>query len=359
MSSVESTERIEILSSNLERNIETFKSAHDILDLSKDLLQDGSTPEPAQVRLSKRNYIIDSFNLEKTHKQYKNWENETRLAFIKEDIVSYNQVVAKIANVNQKLDESSNSYEVLAKNIKIPDFTISIKTLENYGDEELLELGRSYQTANLQLVQLFSLNAANENKLFPDFQVIQELINIEFRLRVEKRVHLEILMSMKNKIQTQNKSWTVRDNQLREFIDIKVQQMIETVEKANAEDNKARGEEEEEEEDDDDDDEDEDEEEEEEEVVRELDSDDGDEEDGDGVEKIEDDGEAGKMVYEMNIENKEDVLNYSEADAHRELDASVNEIEPNQLERLHDNYSQTINTPVESGSEDDEMLIDH
>lgn len=153
--------------------------------------------------------------------------------------------------------------------------------MEKYGDEKLLELGKLYGIANLRLVQLFSLNADDETKLFPEFSIIQDLINIEFRLRVERRVHLEILMLMKNKMQSQNRTWTVRDNQLKEFLDIKVQQMIETVEQTNAEDNKER-------EDEDNNDDDDDDEDEEGEIVREVDTDDGSDDDERETRNIED-----------------------------------------------------------------------
>ncbi|CCG23409.1 hypothetical protein CORT_0D05710 [Candida orthopsilosis Co 90-125] len=361
MSSVESTERIELLSSSLERNLETFRSAHDLLNLSKDLLQNDNIPDQANIRLTKRNYIVDSFKLDKSHKEYKNWESETRLRFIKNDIVNYNQVVAKIAKANQKLNESSNTYETLAKTIQIPDFTVSIETLEKYGDEKLLELGKSYGIANLQLVQLFSLNADDETKLFPEFSIIQDLINIEFRLRVERRVHLEILMLMKNKMQSQNRTWTVKDNQLKEFLDIKVKQMIETVEQTNAEDNKER----EDEEDNDDDDDDDDDEDEEGEVVREVDTDDGSDNDERETRNIEDvakrehDGEGDKLDYEENIEEGSNAREGPDVGSHRELDAHMHETEANSRNSAPDDNSQSTKPSAESESGDDEMLIDH
>lgn len=361
MSSVESTERIELLLGSLERNLETFRSAHDLLNLSKDLLQNDNIPDQANIRLTKRNYIVDSFKLDKSHKEYKNWESETRLRFIKNDIVNYNQVVAKIAKANQKLNESSNTYETLAKTIQIPDFTVSIETLEKYGDEKLLELGKLYGIANLQLVQLFSLNADDETKLFPEFSIIQDLINIEFRLRVERRVHLEILMLMKNKMQSQNRTWTVKDNQLKEFLDIKVKQMIETVEQTNAEDNKER----EDEEDNDDDDDDDDDEDEEGEVVREVDTDDGSDNDERETRNIEDvakrehGGEGDKLDYEENIEEGSNAREGSDVGSHRELDAHMHETEANSRNLAPDDNSQSTKPPGESESGDDEMLIDH
>ena len=358
MSSVESTQRIELLLSSLERNLETFKSVHDVLNLSKNLLQSESTSNPAQNRLTKRNYIVDSFKLDKSHKEFKNWESETRLGFIQDDLVNYNQVVAKIAKINQKLNESSNTYEALAKTIQIPDFTVSIKTLEKYGDEKLLELGKLYGTPNIQLVQLFSLNTESANKLFPEFSIIQDLINIEYRLRIEKRVHLEILTLMKNKIQTQNRTWTVRDNQLKDFLDIKVQQMIKTVEEANAEDSKAREEEEE----------DEDEDDVEEGIGREVDSDDGTDSEEGEVRNIEelantehDNGVENKLYYEESVQGErrnadEGTEEGTEVDAR--LDTPMNELEPNSQHSDPNGNYQNTKQPSASDNEDDEMLID-
>jgi len=352
MSSVEPSEKIDLLVSSLERNLETFKSAHDLLNLSKEQLKNEGTFTPLDIRLKKRNYIVDSFKLDKSHKEYKDWESETRLQFIKEDITNYNQVVGKIAKVNQKLNESSNSYEALAKTIKIPDFTVSIKTLENYGDEKLLKLGKLYGTTNLQLEQLFSLNPGHESKLlFPDFSIIQRLINIEFRLRVEKRVHLEILMLMKNKIQTQNRTWTVRDNQLKEFFDIKVQQMIESVEMANAEDSKAKDEE-----DDDEEDESESESEGDEGEADQgpMDSEDDVDEERDtiNIEKLsraENDGAVSE--FEENIEKKRSEIDRSEVVYRHESEVHTNETEPS-------NQNEGTNTQplVESDNDDEEML---
>ncbi|CAK9437438.1 uncharacterized protein LODBEIA_P18160 [Lodderomyces beijingensis] len=240
MSSVanDAREKMEAIQASLRQSLDTFASAREFMTLNSSLQTKPVSTE--QVQLLKRNFILDSFSISKLQKEYKDWEHETNSEFIGNDITEYNRIVGLMARVNQQLDKTSATYEKLTSNIKIPEFSVSMESVERTGNPTLLKRARDLNKRNFKLEQLFSLDADSPGMLYPDFELVQALINYEFRLRVEKRIQLEILMSMKNTIQAQNRSWTIRDNFLKDFLDNKLGKVADEVAAIRAESSKAR-----------------------------------------------------------------------------------------------------------------------
>ncbi|KAI3402310.2 hypothetical protein KGF56_004880 [Candida oxycetoniae] len=307
----EALERIDTLENNLRWNLETFKPAYEFLQLNQKLISREDVVNAGEMQIIKRNFIIDTFKLGKVHKEYKDWEQETRTEFAANDIFKYNKVIAQIARINQKLDITSKNYENLSSGIKIPDFAVGMESLRKLGNQQLIDIATKYQEDNLKLTQLFSLDPNESNLIFPEFEIMRKLINIEFGLRIEKRVQLEILVSLREHIKSSNRVWKERDSLLKNFLENEFPEVVKGVVKVNAEvSSKIREPHDEEEK------EEEEEEEEEEEVEEEEEEECGKEEEVEQKEENEDETEHG------NIDRDEDDAQFrndgSDTDASKE-----------------------------------------
>ena len=357
----EGHDRIDAVQNNLTRCLDSFASAWKLMDVNKNLAFGDEKNELELLQTIKRAFILDSFKLSKYQKDYKDWESDTREEFINNDVVNYNSVVGKISKVNQKLESSSTLYEQLSSGIKIPEFVVSKKTLEKFGNQDLIEIANRHPENNFKLSQLFSLNPNQAGTLVPEFDIVHDLINLEFRLRIEKRIQLEILASMKNKLQSMNSTWVVRDDNLKDFLNHKVAKVVEQVTQVRAEIEKEKNDEVGEEE-----------EEDEEEREAEVDIDDDDDGSFVGDVGIHDEQEGESSSEELGNEVEESKADDIEAEA-----ATVDDNEENQKEqRLRDvegeneNDSSALHTqaqkndePLENPDDDDDedddtMLID-
>ncbi|EGW33919.1 uncharacterized protein SPAPADRAFT_65124 [Spathaspora passalidarum NRRL Y-27907] len=219
-------EKIAILKHHLNATLETFNSAHELVENSESIIR-GATDETPQAL--KKQFILDSFKITKTHKDYKHWELEQANQFIDNGIFEYNRVIASIHRVNTHLEKLTEEYEQIAKTVTIPEFQFSVKTLEIYGDESLLKLIPEGAKI-VKLSELFSLDPKS-NLAMLDYQVISKLINIEFKLRIELRIKYEILNVIKTKVMANNSKWSARNNYLQDFLDKKLAAAFNEVEK--------------------------------------------------------------------------------------------------------------------------------
>ncbi|RLV89291.1 hypothetical protein JA1_005214 [Spathaspora sp. JA1] len=212
-----SSDQITTLTNQLNSTLDTFKSAHELLE------QTCSTE-------LKKQFILDSFKITKTHKDYKHWEHQQIGQFIDDQVHEYNHIVANIHRINTTLDKLTQEYEHLIKTVRIPEFQFSVKTLQMYGDESLINLIPDGVKV-VKLSQLFSFDDNSPELIKLDYNVINQLINIEFKLRIKLRIKYEVLNLIKLKIMANNSKWNIRNSYLTDFIDKKLTDAINQVEK--------------------------------------------------------------------------------------------------------------------------------
>ena len=232
--STDAQTRIEALQQELESTRETFITARELLDaddqtiqayISQDQSSLESTPESL---LLQKKFILDSFKINKAHKNYKDWERDCKKHLIENDVVQYNEILGKMSRVNLAINKAAAIYEKLSTSVTLPNFLISRKTLEKSNKD-----GNDQLPRNVQLKQLFSLEASSTLPL-PEFKVINQLINIEYRLRLEKRIQLELLTLIKQKLNSENREWAKNLDSLDRFITQSIPEAISQVERIKA-----------------------------------------------------------------------------------------------------------------------------
>lgn len=223
-------ETIDFLQRELEKSIESFGSAYELLQCNDQLMNNATD---LNLQGIKKKFILDSFKVSKIHKDYREWEHEQKERFIGNDIKEYNRMTGKMFRVNDSLEKSTEKFEKLSSSVRLPEFELSIKTLQLYGDESLLESCKDKNgeyPRSVKLNQLFSLEKASSLP-FPDYKIINQLINLEYRLRIERRLKYEVLKLIKNQILVENSRWTTRNNYLEGFFNKRLPEAIEEVEK--------------------------------------------------------------------------------------------------------------------------------
>ncbi|KAG7661581.1 uncharacterized protein J8A68_004848 [[Candida] subhashii] len=224
-------ERVDLLQSELERSIETFDSAYELLQFNEQLINNDNKEG---LQAIKKKFILDSFKVNKTYKDYKQWEFEQKQTFIENDIQEYNKMLGKMFRVNDNLETLNEDFENLSSSVRLPSFKFSIKTLELYGNESLLNSivkdSQGEYPRIVKLDQMFSLDPSSSLP-FPDYKVINQLINLEYRLRIERRLKYEVLKLIKNQILVENSRWTTRNNYLDDFLNKQLAGAIEEVDK--------------------------------------------------------------------------------------------------------------------------------
>lgn len=83
---------IEQLQLSLLQTIETFQSANKLLELNKELLSNDQllTEKLNDIKRLQREFLLDSFRVNRFHKGYKEWENKSKDIFIENEIKGYN-----------------------------------------------------------------------------------------------------------------------------------------------------------------------------------------------------------------------------------------------------------------------------
>ncbi|KGU18289.1 hypothetical protein MG7_06198 [Candida albicans P34048] len=353
--STDAQTRIEALQQDLESTRETFITARELLDaddqtiqayISQDQSSLESTPESS---LLQKKFILDSFKINKAHKNYKDWERDCKKHLIENDVVQYNEILGKMSRVNLAINKAAAIYEKLSTSVTLPNFLISRKTLEKFNDESLIEVakksnkdGNDQLPRNVQLKQLFSLEASSTLPL-PEFKVINQLINIEYRLRLEKRIQLELLTLIKQKLNSENREWAKNLDSLDRFITQSIPEAISQVERIKAQELDARSKK----------------------IEQESDSSDDEESEIQDVERDDDDMEHRRE--EVDVEDNEmgkesDV----ESDVqHSPIDTTSSPLPSDHHEDeedLESHIHQEITAPDDSNTdndEDEDMLLDH
>lgn len=166
----------------------------------------------------RKQFVMDSFHVNRFHKSYRAWDNIRREEFIDKEIASYNQKLGVVTRLNYETEKLVREYGKASDTIKLPEFSFSIHTIKQYDEGRLLqELGIDESVLLVDINQLFSLELGGALPN-PDLKVIQDLLNIEFRLRIERKIKYELLLLVKQLLTSKNKKWAVRDQSLNEFM---------------------------------------------------------------------------------------------------------------------------------------------
>ena len=156
---------IEALQQELESTRETFITARELLDADDQTIQayisqDQSLESTPESLLLQKKFILDSFKINKAHKNYKDWERDCKKHLIENDVVQYNEILGKMSRVNLAINKAA-IYEKLSTSVTLPNFLISRKTLEKFNDESLIEVAKNPTKMEMisypetQLKQLF------------------------------------------------------------------------------------------------------------------------------------------------------------------------------------------------------------
>lgn len=230
------SDSIDILQQSLEQTADTFGSAAKLLRLNKEisnyenLLQE----KVNESKKLQKEFILDSFHVNRLHKSYKDWENKENDAFMGGEIKGYNYKLGKMSRLNFETEKLDKEYEGLREKVKLPACLLSIRTIKKYNDGALLRYilknADGEFPSSIDISELFSLDPQSELPP-PDFKVFNRLLNIEFRLRIQRKVKYEILLSVKQQLTAKNKKWSSRDSDLNYFMTTKLADIMSEVEK--------------------------------------------------------------------------------------------------------------------------------
>lgn len=179
-------------------------------DSAERLLADAGN---AQLRKA---FVLDSVRIHRFHKSYKAWEAQQRAEYVDTQIAAYNQKVGQVARVGFETDQLRTQYLELARQITLPHFRLAVELVAQFDHGRLMPNVPAGCT-DVALDQIFTLEA-NGNLAQPNLETMQKLLDIEFRLRVERRMKYEFLQEVKQQLAARNTKWAARDAALAEFM---------------------------------------------------------------------------------------------------------------------------------------------
>ncbi|KAL7666249.1 hypothetical protein ABC855_g1843 [[Candida] zeylanoides] len=179
-------------------------------DSAERLLADAGN---AQLR---KEFVLDSVRIHRFHKSYKAWEAQQRAEYIDTQIAAYNKKVAQVARAGFETDQLRSQYLELARQITLPHFRLAVQSVAQFDHGRLMPSVPAGCT-DVALDDIFTL-AADGSLAPPHLETLQELLDIEFRLRVERRLKYEFLQEVKQQLAARNKKWAARDAALAEFM---------------------------------------------------------------------------------------------------------------------------------------------
>ncbi|XXZ97617.1 hypothetical protein QA089_000090 [Meyerozyma guilliermondii] len=209
----------------LETALSTFQSAFDALSRIED---SNKTPS------SDRQFIMDSFHVNRLTKAFKDWEERNKKSYLETEARGYNKQVGEIARVNTEVEALEANLERTLEKNTLPNFAFSISTIENYNDGEFLKYltrdENGHYQKQVRTSEIFSLDV-NSKLAEPEFEVFNRLINIEARIRLQKKIVCEILIHTKNQLASRNRKWSSRDTSLQEFLEATLPGVFTEIEK--------------------------------------------------------------------------------------------------------------------------------
>lgn len=172
--------------------------------------------------------------MKKLHRDHKEWENAARARFIDGEVKAYNRRYAEISRLHTSISALEATYAELRKSIRLPRFSFSLQTLEQYhGGKYLQYLERDSAgkyPRQVAVGQLFSLERQSALPA-PDFAEFNRLVNLEFRLRMRMQIKYEVLLRVKSHLARKNSQWSSRDSALNQFLTRDLAKMMGEVDK--------------------------------------------------------------------------------------------------------------------------------
>lgn len=183
---------------------------------------------------AQRQFLLDSFATNKLNKDYKHWEAQERDSFVNNDVLAYNKRVAQMARLNDEVNTLNSEYDILRASISLPDLSFSMQTIQTYENGRLLQNVPKSQDGKLplkvRLNELFSLDKLLETPP-PTFSEFKDLVNLEYRLRMQRQIKYEVLLVVKQQLTAKNNKWAARDSSLNQFITRDLPSMFDEVAK--------------------------------------------------------------------------------------------------------------------------------
>lgn len=226
---------IEQIRAQLHRARTSLDTIGDVLSLSKSA--GTRTLDMAQLKKAQKAAILDSYHVKMLHLDFKTWENELEKQFIELHVQAYNKKFAQVGRLHEQVDLAEQDHDEAIKVVQIPDATISISTLRKYADGKYLEYVSRDEAgilpASVKSSLLFSPDK-NSGLARPDYQVFNDLLQAEYRQRMLLQIKYEVLCKVKSDVSAKNRQWATRDVELNRFVNEKLRQQLEEVQKIKA-----------------------------------------------------------------------------------------------------------------------------
>lgn len=197
----------------LDTAISTFDSAFDALSRAEG---------KEYTTLLDRKYIADSFLVNRLTKAFKDWEERNKRTYLDTEARSYNRQVGQMARLNSRIESLEGEYERVIQKNSLPSFVFSLQAVQQYENGALLKYlkqdGSGHYPLQVNTSDIFLLGE-NTNLMEPNFEVFNRLVNIEARIRIQKKIICEVLTHTKNQLASRNRKWTARDVSLLDFLE--------------------------------------------------------------------------------------------------------------------------------------------
>lgn len=192
----------------------------------------------------KKQFIVDSFLVTKFHRDFKHWQDASKGDFRDGEISAYNKKLGQITRLDAEIQALQEDFELKRSQVILPTISVSRLSIKQY-DETLLKDIDEDQT-EIKIDEIFSLDGGNKPKI--DTEIFKQIIDTEYRLRIERMIQYDILKKMKREILTMNQKWTLRNNQLNSFFSNQLTKVLKQVDEVRQAEFEEEEEEEEEEE---------------------------------------------------------------------------------------------------------------
>lgn len=224
---------ITYLQSRVEKANNSLASLDKLVAYTKEITQSGLVDHDKLITLQKQT-LLDSFTVKKFHREYKEWENSTRNAFVEGQVKAYNKKYAQISRLHSQSSGLEDTLRDLRAAIRLPKFLFSIQTLEQYEDGKLLEVvekdANGEYPRRVGIDQLFSLDPSSVLP-HPSYQEFNKLVNMEYRMRTQLQIKYEVLLRIKTSLAAKNSQWATRDSTLNKFITQELPKVVQEVER--------------------------------------------------------------------------------------------------------------------------------
>ena len=199
-------------------------------DLKQKLLATVATVDGAYDMLDgngkPKQFLIELYDVNASFRALKQWEHEQRQQYLDEmeDVNGDRFACARVgAEVSAALEELAN----LTHQVKLPAFVVGRATLEQYAEKNgddannVRQLLAHYPEKKLfEMQDLYLVVSPTERRPFPNDAQFQQLLTIELRKRVMKRVELDMLIKFRRVRQRRTVTLMDRFQELDTFVNV-------------------------------------------------------------------------------------------------------------------------------------------